>query len=124
MLMKESKPLSTKLQAYLMHINDGVGYYRHMLPIKYLNKLGWKFNMGPFDYGKTDWVGHTVEQYDPICRSSDILITQRNDVPMYVANGELIQAAYKLPWVYDTDDNVHAIRPSNLGFKSYHPERL
>lgn len=104
-----------------MHINDGVTYYRHIMATKYLSRMGWKFQMGPYDHGKSDWVGHTVEQYDPICRSSDILITQRNDIHVYIANGEIIQAAYKLPWVYDTDDNVHAIRPTNMGFKSYNP---
>lgn len=118
----------------LAHTNDGVTYYRHILPLKYLTKLGWNITMSDFNWGEpikapkgTKTGGRvTVGEYsdkdmDYICRHSDILVSQRNDVEGYNANSELTQALYRLPWVYDTDDNVHATRPTNPGFYSYSP---
>jgi len=121
------KAAFNRYKALLIHINDGVTYYRHMMPVNYLSRIWWSFAHTKFDWGKTDWdglgedYGHTDKDVDKLVRSVDLIVSQRNDVPMYIAQGQLTQAHYKIPWVYDTDDNVHAIQPSNMGFGSYNP---
>lgn len=114
-------------KALLVHVNDGVTYYRHMMSVKYLARMGWNIAHPKYDFGKTEWdglgaeFGHTPEALDELVRSVDLLITQRNDVPQYIAESQLTQAMYNLPWIYDNDDNVHAIKPTNIGFHSYNP---
>jgi glycosyltransferase involved in cell wall biosynthesis len=128
-LAKHDKP-----NVLLAHVNDGVTYYRHVLPLKYLSDMGWNVAMSDFTWGEplrtpkgkprqgTVIMGSYSEQdMDFLCRHTDILISQRNDLPQYNVNSQLTQALYRLPWVYDTDDNVHAIRPTNAGFYSYNP---
>jgi len=125
--MKES-PHSSKSKPIILviHINDGVTYYRHASPIKYLKRLGWKFLNDDFTFtqkwkGFTEEEGVTKEDFDKMCKQADMLLVQRNDMPMYIVESSLCQSLYNIPMVYDTDDNVHAIRPSNIGYKSYNP---
>jgi len=115
--MKESKQQSKTLKGYLIHVNDGVTYHRHIAPIKAME--GWKFEYPFFDGGRTDMNEQEDEEMHTQIKKSDILVTQRNDIDRYIAASQLIQAGYKIPWVYDTDDDVHAVRPSNPGFRSY-----
>jgi glycosyltransferase involved in cell wall biosynthesis len=117
--MKESKPSSKTLRGYLIHVNDGVTYHRHIAPMNALRKIGWEFDYPPFDGGKTDLGKRKDKELHQYFQKADILITQRNDIDKYIATSQLIQAGYKVPWVYDTDDDVHAVRPSNPGFRSY-----
>jgi len=109
-----------------MHVNDGVAYHRHIAPIKALEKYNWSFAYPEFNFGKSGMNFNEIKDVDPILRKSDILITQRNDLPQYISGCQVIQAGYKIPWVYDTDDDVHAVRPSNPGFSMYnmHSETL
>lgn len=128
-LAKHNKP-----NLLLAHTNDGVTYYRHILPLKYLARMGWNITMSDFNWGEAIKAPKNIKtggkvvvgkyndrEMDYLCRHADILITQRNDVPGYNANSNLTQLLYRLPWVLDTDDNVHATRPTNPGFYSYHP---
>ena len=101
-----------------MHVNDGVSYHRHIAPISNLDE--WSFVHPRFDVEK-EQQAHTKEQIHKLITENQcsILVTQRNDLPDYIAGCQVLQAGYKIPWVYDTDDNVHAVRPSNPGFQSY-----
>lgn len=121
----------------LVHTDDGVSYYRHILPMKYLAQMDWNITMNDFHWGekikapKKAKTGSQVvegqygkEELDYVRRHSDILITQRNDIAEYNTVSNVTQPLFRIPWVYDTDDNIHATRPTNAGFFSYNPSSV
>ena len=119
--MKELKQYSkASNKGILTHVNDGVTLYRHIGPINAMKKLGWEFEMNDFDFGVTKLSQQEDKEFHSVMKAgAQIITTQRNDIPHYIAMGSLLQAGYKIPWVYDTDDDVHSVRPTNPGFYSY-----
>lgn len=111
----------------------GVGYYRQWLPLFIAReKKKLDFICHDFTWGKREVVdGHDKEPLEMEqlegAKWSDILYFARNDVPQYLAQAgglrDYIWENHKIykPLVLDIDDNVHATRPYNPGYRSFHP---
>lgn len=107
----------------------GVGYYRQWLPLmKAVKNKKLKMKCQHFTWGeKQD--ENLVDENDlnKMGTWADILYYARNDVPNYLAQaGGLKEYLYERDKVYkpavlDIDDNVHATRPYNPGYRSFHP---
>lgn len=112
----------------------GVGYYRMWLPLKEAEKRGLvELRIKHFTWGEQG--AEQKKQLPPPNENdtyedmlwSDVTYAARNDVPGYLAllGGvqEYIFQKHKkiVPILLDIDDNIHATRPHNPGYRSYHP---
>jgi glycosyltransferase involved in cell wall biosynthesis len=125
----------TKVYLRLPSVADcGVGYYRQWLPLMTARKNK-EVDMvcHDFTWGKraNNPDGSPVEpKLDDIQKAAewaDLIYFARNDVPQYIAEaGGLREFLFEtkkkyVPIVLDIDDNVHATRPYNPGYRSFHP---
>jgi len=115
----------------------GVGYYRQWLPLKTAeDKKKLEMKCLNFSFGeRNDESGNafkdpTVDEISKVVRWADIMYYARNDVPQYIAEAGGVrdfyietQQIYK-PLVLDIDDNIHATRPYNPGYRSFHPNSM
>ena len=106
----------------------GVGYYRQWLPIETAAKKGKVEHIcQSFTWGKRGDEGKSPMEEVPdkdLYKNgewADILYFARNDVPHYLAQAGGMKEFFKKPIVLDIDDNVHATRPYNPGYRSFHP---
>jgi glycosyltransferase involved in cell wall biosynthesis len=111
----------------------GVGYYRQWLPLfiarenKALDFICHEFTWGK--RGDKDGVPTepSIEEIKKGAEWADVLYFARNDVPQYLAEAgglrDFFKDSYNIykPLILDIDDNVHATRPYNPGYRSFHP---
>lgn len=69
----------------------------------------------------TGMVEPAVEMLNKIGHWADIIHFGRRDVPEYLSQWGGLREFFNVPIVVDTDDNVHATRPFNPGYRGYHP---
>ncbi len=62
-----------------------------------------------------------VETLNRIGHWADIIIVGRQDTSNYLSQWKGIGQFFNIPIVVDTDDNVHATRPFNPGYRGYYP---
>jgi len=111
----------------------GVGYYRQWLPLMIAREKGkLDFTCHEFTWGLRDNEKNTVpepsiEEMSKAANWADILYFARNDTPDYIAQAGGLRDFFKerdkiyKPIILDIDDNVHATRPYNPGYRSFHP---
>jgi len=111
----------------------GVGYYRQWLPLMIAReKKALDFTCHEFTWGVNS--DPTNQKFYPTDKEmataadwADLMYFARNDVPEYISQAGGIREyasdkakKYK-PIILDIDDNVHATRPYNPGYRSFHP---
>ncbi len=112
----------------------GVGYYRMWLPLKKLEEKGLiELVCHNFTFGKrgsesaNPMPEPSLEKMLKTAKECDIMYSARNDVPQYISKLSALQEyifdKHKkiIPVILDIDDNVHATRPHNPGYRSYYP---
>lgn len=62
-----------------------------------------------------------VETLNKIGHWADVIHFGRRDVPEYLSQWAGLREFFNVPIIMDTDDNVHATRPFNPGYRGYHP---
>ena len=125
---------------------DGVGYYRMLLPSKMIQKLGLAYTfMNPFDPTGKPWKDKKLQKErdswynfeqdkngdpvatnvfakvlgDPKKPNFDAVIFQRADVATMFSMAMCIRDIYKIPVIQETDDYVFAIPGTNPAIQSY-----
>lgn len=63
----------------------------------------------------------SVEMLSKIGIWADIIVFGRRDTADYLSTWGGLRQFYNIPIVLDTDDNVHATRPFNPGYRGYYP---
>ena len=106
----------------------GVGYYRMWQPMEVARKKGEvDFKCDEFTWGERGDESvnprkePTVENVGKQVKWADVAYFARNDVPGYLAEAGGLRDFYLKPTILDIDDNVHATRPYNPGYRCFHP---
>lgn len=126
-----------KLKVYLVipqSADCGVGYYRMVLPMWEAEKNGEiELRINNFTWGErgqetaNPLPPPSLDELAKNCEWADVVYWARNDVPQYIADmGGIRQFLFEKTGVYkpmilDIDDNIHATRPYNPGYRSYYP---
>lgn len=97
---------------------SGVGYYRQVLPAKYLSD---KFDIHIYrDDLKS--LGETNEDmFGNLFRDNDIVITKAVDNPHACSALAYFANFYKKPLIVDLDDNYFTVREDQPGYQWYYP---
>ena len=102
--------------------NGGVYAIRQFAPLEELKKQGL---IEVEHYGYNEGQKHVDppnEEYFAKYKDwADIVYSSREDTPQYTAMLGGVAKWYGVPAMVDYDDNVHAVRPWNPGYASFHP---
>jgi len=92
--------------------NMGCGFYRIAQPAKWLRKFGWEIRIGDItkiESSDIDW--------------SDLMVIQRPSSSFQISAIQYAKSQGKKV-VFELDDYIHGILPSNPGYEAWKPERL
>lgn len=121
--------MSKKLKVYCRissNADCGVGYYRQWLPLVEAERQGLvELRVQHFTWGEQQGEGKEipVSETDFLdnCRWADVVYFSRNDTPVWLAYALMQKDLLGKPCLVDYDDLVHATRPVNPGYRSFHP---
>ncbi len=94
-------------------------YVKHLKEIH--NKVATEEETISYRSSLINMVQPTPETLNKIGHWADLLVVGREDSSNYLSQWKGISQFFNIPLVWDTDDNVHATRPFNPGYRGYYP---
>lgn len=100
---------------------SGVGYYRLILPAKYLNLISKKYQIDIIGPEIKFWKGDIAEIFGKLFTDYDAVVTKAVDNPKASSALCFMAQHFKKPLIVDLDDNYFEVRPDQPGYVYYHP---